>query len=184
MSVDTKKKLNIGCGNYTMEDAVNLDMIASDKVDVVHDIEKMPYPFEDGRFEAIYAYHILEHTINFQAVMRELQRILAAGGKLIVRVPHFSSNMAFVERHTRFFRYRSFEPICIDRRDAEQEDLYRFEIVRRKITFMKKPVIPFFYNSIAEWIFNKWKFPLVYEKTFLRNLFPAEEIYFELQKPR
>jgi len=165
-----------------MNDAINLDMILSPGVDVVHNIEETPYPFENGCFERIYASHILEHTVNYQGVIREIQRILAPGGTLIVRVPHFSSNTAFVERHTRFFRYRSFESESVNRRDAEQEDLYRFKIVKRKILFMTKPFIPFFYNIIAEWIFNYWKFPLIYEKTFLRSLFPAEELCFELQK--
>ena len=44
-------------------------------------------PFADGSFEAILCSHVLEHVSDDIAAMRELRRVLAAGGFLIVQVP-------------------------------------------------------------------------------------------------
>lgn len=81
------KKLNIGCGKYPQRDAVNLDIIEMEGVDVVWDLNKRPYPFENGQFEEIIAKDILEHLDDILGVMEELWRILKAGGKLLIRVP-------------------------------------------------------------------------------------------------
>lgn len=54
-------KLNLGCGRRTLPGFVNLDMIDGDGVNVVHDIEKAPLPFDDNTFDFIFMKSILEH---------------------------------------------------------------------------------------------------------------------------
>lgn len=83
-------KLNLGCGAFKKEGYVNLDCCDSLKPDVVHDLNKFPYPFENNRFEFIEADHVLEHLSDPFGAMKELNRILKAGGELIIKVPHFS----------------------------------------------------------------------------------------------
>ncbi len=69
---------------------VNVDFLADLKPDVVHNLDEFPYPFADESFEEIFASHVLEHLKDPFAAMREWRRLLKPGGKLIIRVPHFS----------------------------------------------------------------------------------------------
>lgn len=177
------KRLNLGCGEDIREGYINVDYIKSKGVDVVHDLNKVPYPFKSNNFDEIYASHVLEHLDgDWFAIIKELHRILKKGGILRVEVPHFTSAIAFIENHRRFFRYRSFESFEEQKtmRALDQIKGYRFEIVYRKIYFLKQPLI---YNYLIEWFVNSSKSSaLIYENTFLRSLFPAESLIFRLKK--
>ena len=84
------KKLNLWCGQFPKKGYVNLDFDKNAKADVFHDLNKFPYPFKDCSFALIEADHVLEHLYDVISVMKELHRILEPGGKLIIRVPHFT----------------------------------------------------------------------------------------------
>jgi len=73
------KKLNLGSGADIRTGWVNLDIGNITGVDIVHDIEKLPLPFDDDRFEEILCNDILEH-INYIPVLKDVHRILAPGG--------------------------------------------------------------------------------------------------------
>lgn len=59
---------------------------------IVRDLKEAAYP--DGHFDAIVIWHVLEHLREPVAAVREMHRILAPGGKLVVAVPNFSSLQA------------------------------------------------------------------------------------------
>lgn len=63
------KKLHLGCGEDIKEGYINLDFLKMDGVDVVHNLNKFPYPFEDNQFDEVYASHILEHLDDLAKVM-------------------------------------------------------------------------------------------------------------------
>ena len=176
-------KLNLGCGEDIRNGYVNLDYVKKEGVDKVHNLNKVPYPFKDRYFDEIYASHVLEHLdVEWFDLIKELDRILKKGGRLIVKVPHFTAALAFIENHRRFFRYRSFE--SFDEQDTmhalDQKEYYNLDIVYRKIRFNKWPL---FYNFFIEPLVNLSKATaLLYENTFLRALFPAEELVFILRK--
>jgi len=178
-----QKKLNLGCGEDIKEGFVNLDSVKARGVDVVHDLNKIPYPFRDEEFEEIHAFHVLEHLDgDWFKIIKELSRILKKDGVILIKVPHFTSPIAFMENHRRFFRYRSFESFDDQKnmKALDQKNNYKFEISERKIIFTKKL---FVYNYIVEWFVNLNKnSALLYENTFLRALFPAEQIFFRLKK--
>lgn len=96
------KKLNLGCGEFKKEGFVNLDWLESVRPDVLHDLNVFPYPFSDNTFDYIEADHVLEHLSSPFGVMRELHRITANGGKIVIRSPHFSRGITHPE-HMRGF---------------------------------------------------------------------------------
>jgi len=91
------KKLNLGSGGYQKEGFVNLDWNRLNNPDVVHDLNKLPYPFSDNYFDYVEASHVLEHLDKPFLVMEELHRILKNGGKLAIKVPHFSRGFTHAE---------------------------------------------------------------------------------------
>jgi SAM-dependent methyltransferase len=107
-----KTELLIGCGNNRKkkmhpegfpewENLITLDISEDCRPDVVHDLEKFPYPFEDNTFDEIHAYEVLEHTGTqgdwkfFFDQFEELHRILKPGGRIFGTVPLWSSIWAW-----------------------------------------------------------------------------------------
>jgi len=95
-------RLNIGCGRFPIDGWVNVDVDPSAKADVFHDLNVFPYPFASASAAEIVASHVLEHTADPFATMRELGRIVEPGGTLTVRVPHFSRGFTHAD-HRRGF---------------------------------------------------------------------------------
>lgn len=95
-------KLNIGCAGFKKDGYINLDWQSIVEPDVNHDLNVFPYPFADNQFELIEAFHILEHLDRPFSVMKELHRILKPGGRLLIKVPHFSRGLTHPE-HTHGF---------------------------------------------------------------------------------
>ena len=96
------KKLNLGCGEFKKNGYINLDMNKKVKPDVVHNLNKFPYPFKDNYFDLVEASHVLEHVEDPFKVMKELHRIMKHNGTLIIRVPHFSRGFTHAD-HKRGF---------------------------------------------------------------------------------
>ncbi|MBW7955744.1 class I SAM-dependent methyltransferase [Patescibacteria group bacterium] len=113
MKTKPKKILNIGCGNTRIPGSIGVDRVAiPDFVDVVHDLDQVPYPFAKNSIDEIHMYHVLEHLHEPLRKIEELHRILKPGGTLYMRVPHFSSLGAFTDiTHVRPFGYTSFDPL-------------------------------------------------------------------------
>jgi len=96
------RKLNLGCGSFKKDGYVNLDIEDRNQPDVVHDLNDMPYPFDDGAFDHIESSHNLEHLNDPFAAMAEMHRLLAPEGRLVLKVPHFSRGFTHPE-HRRGF---------------------------------------------------------------------------------
>jgi SAM-dependent methyltransferase len=113
-----RKELLIGCGN-SREKRIKFDAIPSGWVnlttldhqlpcDVIHDLEILPYPFEDESFDEIHAYEVLEHCGKqgdwkfFFSQFAEFYRILKPKGWFCATVPMWNSPWAFGDpSHTR-----------------------------------------------------------------------------------
>ncbi len=180
------KKLNVGCGRDIKNGWINLDSANIPGVDVVHDIEKLPLPFQDGEFDEILCQDVLEH-IEYIPVLKDLHRILRLGGKITIRVPHFTSKNNFIDpTHRRRFSINTFDFFVRESRIGEKRDYY-FDfvfsrIISRRITFEKSSRF-FFYNKIVEWCVNKsLTRQMRFESTGFSRLFPAENIIIELIK--
>lgn len=96
------KKLNLGCGERKKPGYINIDWNSEVEPEVVHDLNKLPYPLEDNSFDLIEASHVLEHLDKPFLIMKELHRLLKPNGKLTIKVPHFSRGFTHAE-HTHGF---------------------------------------------------------------------------------
>lgn len=167
------KKLNLGCGPDIKEGFVNMDVIKMKGIDVVHDLNKFPYPFKDDTFDFILASHVLEHLDDIIKVMAELKRISKPGARMVIMGPHFSCGLAYRDpTHKRFFSYFTFEYFT----DDCFYGLPKFKIIRRKINFTRWAF------SSLNYIFNPIinASPAMYER-FYCWLLPASEVKFELE---
>ena len=54
---------------------------------VQHDVAQ-PFPFADGAFAVIWCSEVLEHLFDPGVALREMHRVLAPGGRLLVTVPY------------------------------------------------------------------------------------------------
>ena len=66
-------KLNIGCGKDIKKGYINLDKSKVDGVDVVHDLDTYPWPFEDDFFDEVYGRDIIEHSKDLFKSMMEIK---------------------------------------------------------------------------------------------------------------
>lgn len=96
------KKLNLGCGIDYKTGYVNVDFHSHVNIDVQHDLNSIPFPFMNEEFDFIYASHILEHLDKPFVIMTELHRILKPGGRLHIKVPHFSRGFTHSEHKAGF----------------------------------------------------------------------------------
>lgn len=176
-------KLNLGCGEKIIQGYLNIDIVPLHGVDIVHDLNKIPYPFKDNEFEEIYADNILEHLTNFPRIMQELHRILKENGRVIIKVPHFTSHDAWAHpQHTRPFAYDSFD-FFVNGTWRHKKDgrcfPFQFKKIKKRLIFEKGLHPLNWHNYFVELLANL--FPKWYEKTPAR-IFPASAIKVVMQK--
>ena len=71
------KVLDVGCGNSYLKQLITADYIGIDKCgkpDILRDISK-GVPFDDGSFDTVVAFDILEHIDNIYFIFDELCRV-------------------------------------------------------------------------------------------------------------
>ncbi len=164
------KTLDVGCGMSKIQGAVGMDSNPLVNPDVLHDIERFPYPFADGEFDSVHCGQVLEHTRDIIPIMKELHRIGKSGALLYISVPHFSGKTAFMDpSHRSFFAWNTFSYFTKDYFYADA----RFEIVERHITFSK-------FFSLLGISFLANRLPRFYED-YLQGVFPARNMLITLK---
>jgi SAM-dependent methyltransferase len=85
--------LDLGCGRNKQAEFVGMDIRPLEGVDIVHDIEKIPYPLPDEICLSVLASHIVEHLKPwlFIDIMNELWRIMKPNGRLMIATPYAGS---------------------------------------------------------------------------------------------
>ena len=173
------KILDLGCGDRKLisknknDIVIGIDKIKMPNVDVVWDLNKIPYPFKKNEFDLIYTSHTLEHLNDLDKVFQELIRIMKNHGKIILRVPHFSCGVSYRDpTHKRFFSYFTFDYFT----DKCFYTKSRFNIIKRELNFTRQAFI--FLNFFINPIINLS--PLIYERFFCWIL-PCAEVIAELE---
>lgn len=87
---------------------ITLDINPKANPDIIHDLNILPYPFEDNTFDEIHAYEVMEHIGKqgdykfFFDQFSELWRILKPYGTFIFSCPSYKSTWAWGDPgHTR-----------------------------------------------------------------------------------
>jgi len=184
MKTKTEKeleKLHLGCGKDIKEGYINLDYIKGKGVDVVHNLNNFPYPFENNRFDEIFMQDILEHLEDTSKVLKELHRISKNGAIIKVRVPHCKSAQAWGDiTHKRAFSCDSFKwyDILYKHKGSQTLETETIKIKRNKIKIIFPR--PFHYIGLA-YIFNLNNFSRYLYERYFSGIFLPENIYFELE---
>jgi SAM-dependent methyltransferase len=133
---------------------------------VVHDLRSLPWPFEDDRFDSVYAIDVLEHVPDLVATMEEIHRVCRPGASVHIVVPHYSSNNSYTDpTHLHHLGIFSFDYFT-----GEHHHSYytrcRFRTVQRKLQFhgqrhdrlMRRLAAnrPELYERRFAWIFPAW----------------------------
>jgi len=84
-------KLDIACGQTKQPGYVGIDISKIPGVDIVHDLEKTPWPIKNNSVSEAFCSHFIEHVKNLPAFMDELHRVLVVGGKAAIVCPYYTS---------------------------------------------------------------------------------------------
>lgn len=102
--------LNLGCGRLLLPEHVNVDRVPGPGIDVVHDLDAAPWPWQDGAAENITARDVFEHVRDPITFMTECWRVLVLGGKLRIHTPHWRFEDAYTDpTHLRFPTEHTFD---------------------------------------------------------------------------
>lgn len=173
------KILDLGCGRDRVKDAVTLDINNDFKPDVVHDLNKFPYPFEDKSFNKIYLNNILFHLEDIFKVLGELHRILDTNGEIIVTSAYFRSPYAFYYPNPKnLFTVKTFDFFDPDNFFFKTYKYTRTKFKLKKIIFNENFKNGFIKNLIK---FFANRFPNYYENN-ISHIFPLDEIKYYLKK--
>jgi SAM-dependent methyltransferase len=190
-------RLNLGSGRDRRDGFVNLDLVAMPAVDVAARLGE-GLPFRPDTFGVVVCRDILEH-VDVVPAMRDVHRVTAPGGLVIVSAVHFTSRNLYVDpTHIRGFSVRTLEFFAADDKGGEHSGAggegwrrpYYFDFSFRRVGFAAIQ----FGTTLGNGRFLVWdRFvePCVnarritqdfYEMTGLSRIFPAANVVAVLQK--
>lgn len=149
MAEDKKKfKIDLACGDRKKSsEYFGVDAVKCDGVDLVHDLNIYPWPFENESVDEVWCSHYVEHIPHstMEAVLKqsssfdefkknmlnekdgfikffnEINRILKPGGKITIIAPYYMSIRAFGDpTHKRYVGEFSFYYLNKEWRDANK----------------------------------------------------------------
>jgi len=154
-----EKILDVGCGINKMEGAIGIDINPNTQADVVHDLNKFPYPFPDSEFDSIICTHIVEHIDDIVSFMEEIHRIGKPNALVKILTPHFSHRASYTDpTHKHHLAAHAFD-FFID--EVEVPPPFFLRAVNR--------VFQFWYPTNK--FYTQAKFELVERKLLFSNLF-------------
>lgn len=102
------EKLDLGCGIIKRDGAIGVDCVSNSVVNIIHDLNKFSYPFENNKFEDVLLDNSLEYLDNIILTIEEIWRITKNKGLVTIKVPYFKSHYAIDPTHRHYFVSHSF----------------------------------------------------------------------------
>lgn len=127
ITVGDKKVLNIGAGNDPIVGAVNHDITKHhDYIDVVWDLNNLPWPWEDDSFDLVNARAVLEHLDrDLLTTMNEIWRILKPGGVAVIKLPFWQHEVSWEDpTHRRGYALKTFDYFDPSTKIGKKYDFY------------------------------------------------------------
>ena len=169
------EKLNLGCGKDYREDWVNLDLGEynylgeSIKVDVKHDLNEYPFPFNDNEFSEVVLLEVLEHIVNIDKFLCEMNRIMKDGGEMEIKVSYFAYYGTYAEFALHRFCLNHSQLFVFFKKNG-------FKLISKRVRNRRKILRIFdFFININD--FTQW----TYER-FFSNLFPVTHVVWRIIK--
>jgi SAM-dependent methyltransferase len=105
--------LELGCGFSKTPGAFGVDIIPGSQADLIHDLNKFPYPFADNEWDRVICLDVLEHVDDVVKTVEEIWRISRPGALIEISAPFMSSVHYHTDpTHKRAFTSRSFDYFC------------------------------------------------------------------------
>lgn len=174
-----KEKLIIGSGIKTNREYINLDISNCKGVDVVHDFNIYPFPFEDNQFSEIQIPNSIHCVENLSKFMDEIYRISKASAIIKITAVHFLSPINCQDPYFRTrIGYNTFDVFSTNNAHSSAQGIsYDSQAIFR-------------INKI-KWIFSENKYlkwlsfiPNIFPKFYARFgyfYFPSNALEFELR---
>ncbi len=165
--------LNLGSGRKHVAAAVNVDLVADTGPDVVHDLNRRPWPLPADHFAEVLAFDVVEHLDDVIATLEEVHRVSRPGAVVRITVPHFSCANAFTDpTHRHYFGWFSLHYVTGEH-DFSFYTRARFRRLTSRLVFHPSPL-----NKVVHRLANRY--PARYERRWAW-MFPAWFLYFELE---
>jgi SAM-dependent methyltransferase len=169
--------LQLGAGEQKLIAApgsvVRVDVREDTKPDVVWDLDRFPWPFDESSFDLIDCTDVIEHLEDIVRVMEEIHRVGRPGALVRIATPHYSSSNSFTDpTHRHHLGIFSFDYFTGENKWSFYSKL-RFRKKRAELIFH-----PGHLNKIVRRIARRW--PEMYERR-LAWMFPAWFISIDLE---
>ena len=172
--------LDIGCGENKVPGSIGIDFNSNIGADVVHDLNKFPYPFKSDFFDEVHIKDTLFLLDNPVHVMEEIYRVCKKHAKVVVVQPYFRSVWNYVDPWVKSFgtahSFAFYDPndaIC------KRYKYTKARFLTTRISFNDHLVNPILIRRLFIYFANRY--PRQYELYF-SHLFPLDVITYNLKK--
>lgn len=172
------KWLDVGSGRRNLPGATSVDIDPATSPDVVHDLDRRPWPFETSEFDGAWLDNVLEHLDDVVATLDEVHRVVKPNGEVVIHVPYFRSRYAAVDpTHKHAFTVSSMDYFDVDHEFHSRYGYGRSEFRVRRLGIDDRFEHGLLLRTVARLARRR---PVLYEAK-LSHLVPLNELTFVLE---
>lgn len=176
--------IELGCGPNKSPGAIGIDALPLEGVDFVWDLEEGLSFLPSDSVDEVRSRHFLEHVDRFEALMREVHRVLKPGGRHVAVVPHFSNPYFYSDyTHSRTFGLYTFDYFARSEAQLRRKvpafyTDFKFRVIERELVFKSPFPVRNLVGQGARRLFNASSYlQELYEERFCYAL-PCQEVRF------
>jgi SAM-dependent methyltransferase len=180
--------MDFGCGSkpyktlFSVDEYIGVDFQGeghsheNEVIDVYYDGKHLP--FDDNRFDGIFSSEVFEHVFNLEDMVKELNRVLKIGGKLLVTCPFAICEH---EAPNDFGRYTSYGLTDLLERNGFKIEV--FEKAGTAIETISQLFISYFYAGILRRLLGRIPVVRTAAKIFFVSILNILAIFFNAILP-